>query len=125
MVNASHLCAENAPCLEAFEVDHAQESEEPFKVWMEAMEKMAVNRKKEDQEYQELLRLLDSLYSGYKKGSKKSTIRMYIRDMQETLSDYVQSAGISHFIEELDRMMRPRGYCGGTSQKERQKKGGV
>lgn len=122
VVDANHLCAENATCVETLEVDNAYKSEALFEAWMKAMEKMAVNKEGENEESQEMLSLLDQLHQGSKKKPKKAIIKVYVRNLQENLSDYVQSAGVGHLIEELDRMMEPRLRRGGTRQKGRLEK---
>lgn len=88
VVDASHFCAKNATCLETLEVDDAQQIEEPFEAWMDAIKKMAVIKERENEENRKILRLLDQLYPGSKKRSKKSIINMYVRHMHERLSEY-------------------------------------
>lgn len=56
------------------------------------------NRKSENEESQGMLSLLDQLYPGFKKKSKKTILRMYVSDKQESLSEYIPSAGVSHLI---------------------------
>lgn len=118
VVNASHHCGQNAICLETLEVDNAQQYEDPFEAWMKAVKKTTVNSESENKEVQKMLRLLVQLYSVSKKRSKKTVVRKYVRDMLKSLSDFAQSACVSHLIEKLDRLMSARRCRGGTSQKE-------
>lgn len=48
VVDTSHLCASKLTCLETSEAEQAEQSEKPFEAWMEATEKLEVERLKKN-----------------------------------------------------------------------------
>lgn len=68
---------------------------------MEARERMAADRRSKDEVNQNNFSLLNRLHLESKKRSKKVIMRRYIKDMQESISDILHSAGVGRLILNL------------------------
>lgn len=80
------------------------------------MERMARDKRTEDEKNQKTLSLFHQLYPESENRSKKIIMRRYLEDMQEIINDFVHSAGVGRPILELDRVKKPRGCREGGSQ---------
>lgn len=82
------------------------------------MERTAADRRSEQAENHKMLSLLDQLYPESKNRSKKNISGRFLKDMPESKSDFVYSAGVGRLVLELDRLARSRGCRRGRSQNQ-------
>lgn len=80
----------------------------PFEARIEAIDRIAVDKRTGDEKVQKHSSLLDQLYPKSKNWLKKIIMRRHPKEMQENTNDFVHSAGVGRPILEIDRVKSPK-----------------